>query len=146
MIGAGSQFHARALVLTLAVEVVRAYTENNVAVLPAQDRTGSSGRSQDPTPFIGRHLLIGLAAQFLEGCKNRAEDDFKRNGALIADLNILRNRRQKPRECHLHGIKTSRQRSGGEPPAIIREQLKRDVADDLVGSNHYGGAHLWSSR
>ena len=146
VIGAGGKFQARARGLVLPFfEGIGAGAENDVAILPAQDGPRGSGGAKHPTPIVGRDLLIGLAAQSFQGAEDGAENDFEQRGVLIAHLNILLHCREEARQSYLDGINAGRQGGAGKATVLVGQQLEAHAAEEPIGGNNHGGAHLRSS-
>src|ERR1700722_10131223 len=127
MIGAGSEFEATALDrggFVFKSADTDSGAENHIAILPTQHWARGGGGAQNPRPFVGRNLLIGLTAQLIERSENGAEHDFEKRGVLVVNLNVRFNYGEETGEGDLDGINSRRKRGGGETAAVVGEKFE----------------------
>ncbi len=112
------------------------------AVGPAKHGSIPLRSAQNPGPIIGRYFLIGLAAQLFEGSKDGAQDHLDKRRSLVAHLDVLFHCREKTSQGDLQRIGARGKNCSGESPAVIRENIERGRAEELLGRNQDGGTHL----
>src|ERR1700722_10577259 len=143
MVGTRHKFNAGVSgIVPAAVEGRTSRAENDVAILPAQHRTSGGGGTQNPGPFVGGDLLVGSAAQFIEGRENGAQHDFKKRGVLIVHQDVRLDHGKEPGQGYLNRIEAGRQSGSGEAAAIIGQELDGSGIQQGSGSDDDRRAHL----